>query len=212
MDTIHDLGGREGFGPIPNPGEDDSAPFSEDWKARTWAVAMMTMAKLRGSNTGWSLDWYRHVLERLPPDLYLRADYFEKWVLGVMVTAVDEGIAKAEEFADGHARAAGFTLADRGPAKAEPASSGRFSPGDRVTTLRTVGAMHTRLPGYLRGRTGTVDSVICPQPVPEASATGTRRLEETYVVRFAMADLWPETEAPGDSLLVDLWDSYLEPA
>ena len=35
MDTIHDLGGRQGFGPIPNVAEDDSALFSDEWKART---------------------------------------------------------------------------------------------------------------------------------------------------------------------------------
>ena len=78
MDTVHDLGGRQGFRPIPNVAEDDSALFSDEWKARTWAIAMMSMKKLTTDRTGWTLDWYRHVLERLPPDAYLGLDYFEK--------------------------------------------------------------------------------------------------------------------------------------
>ena len=72
--------------------------------------------------------------------------------------------------------------------------------------------MHTRLPGYLRGQIGTIDSVIGPQPNPDASATGSVRMEETYIVRFDMSDLWPEASGSEDSLLVDLWDSYLDPA
>jgi nitrile hydratase len=103
MDTVHDLGGRQGFRPIPDVAEDDSALFSDEWKARTWAIAMMSMKKLSTDRTGWTLDWYRHVLERLPPDAYLGLDYFEKWVLAMMVTSVDEGVAGVQEFFDGRA-------------------------------------------------------------------------------------------------------------
>ena len=89
MDTIHDLGGTEGFGPIPNQYDDDAVLFAEEWKARIWALAMLSMSKLSEEQTGWTLDWYRHVLERLPPHLYLQLDYFEKWILAMMVTSVD---------------------------------------------------------------------------------------------------------------------------
>ena len=49
---------------------------------------MMAMGKLSADKTGWTLDWYRHVLERLPPDAYLDLDYFEKWILAMMATSV----------------------------------------------------------------------------------------------------------------------------
>ena len=212
MDTIHDLGGTQGFGPIPNTAEDDSVLFSEEWKARIWAVALMSMAKLSRDRTGWTLDWYRHVLERLPPDAYLRLDYFEKWILAMMATAVDEGIADVQELSGGRAGGRGFEYDAPTPVKEVPAASARFKPGDEVVARRDVGTMHTRLVEYIRGRSGIVDSVIGPQSLPDEAAVGTIRKEQTYVVRFRMADLWPEATDSKDSLLIDMWDSYLEPA
>ena len=58
MDTIHDLGGREGFGPIPGINEDDSELFHEPWQARTWAICMMMFGRLQKDQTGW-VDYYR---------------------------------------------------------------------------------------------------------------------------------------------------------
>jgi len=212
MDTIHDLGGRQGFGPIPNTAEDDSALFSEEWKQRTWAIAMMSMGKLSADRAGWTLDWYRHVLERLPPDAYLHLNYFEKWILAMMATAVDEGIADVQEFVDGRVGHRGFEYAAPAPPRTAPARPARFKAGDKVVARRDIGTMHTRLTGYVRGRTGLVESVIGPQHLPDESASGTILEEQTYVVRFRMADLWPEASDRVDSLRIDLWDSYLEPA
>jgi len=211
MDTIHDLGGKQGFGPIPNVDEDDSQQFSDEWKARTWAIANIMMARLR-KETGWTLDWYRHVLERLPPDLYLRFDYFEKWAYAMMVTTIDEGIADAEEIYEGSAKDSDFDYQNPHPAKHVPASEARFAPGDKVVARQGSDAMHTRLTAFARGHAGVIEAVICPQPLPDLSATGTIRQEQTYVVRFAMSDLWPEAADSKDSLLIDMWDSYLDPA
>jgi len=55
----------------------------------------IALNKLTTDRTGWTLDWHRHVLERLPPDAYFGLDYFEKWILAMMVTSVDEGVAHA---------------------------------------------------------------------------------------------------------------------
>ncbi len=211
MDTVHDLGGRQGFGPIPNVAEDDSNLFLGAWKGRVWAIAMMSMDKLSGDRTGWTLDWYRHVLERLPPDLYLRLDYFEKWTLGMMATAIDEGIAEVADFAVGHTDA-GFEYADPKPVRPMQDSGPRFEPGDAVVCRRDIGSMHTRLVGYVRGRPGVIDSVIGPQALPDDAAKGVIKKEQTYVVRFPMAALWPEAAESPDSLMIDMWDSYLEPA
>lgn len=212
MDTIHDLGGRQGFGPIPNTSEDDSALFSEEWKARIWAIAMISMSKLSQEQTGWTLDWYRHVLERLPPDEYLRLDYFEKWILAMMATAVDEGVAEVQEFLDGRAKSSSLQFKAAPPAAVPAKAVARFKPGDRVVARRDVGAMHTRLAAYVRGRAGTIESVIGPQPLPDESAAGTIIKEQTYVVRFRMVELWPEATGSRDNLLIDMWDSYLDPA
>ena len=212
MDTVHDLGGRQGFRPIPNVAEDDSALFSDEWKARTWAIAMMSMKKLTTDRTGWTLDWYRHVLERLPPDAYLGLDYFEKWILAMMATSVDEGVAGVQEFFDGRASSRTFEYESPKPTVEGPATEARFKAGDKVVARRDIATMHTRLTGYVRGRPGVVDSVIRPQPLPDEKAVGTIRREQTYVVRFRMSDLWPEAGGSTDSLQIDMWDSYLEPA
>ncbi|MBY5832099.1 nitrile hydratase subunit beta [Rhizobium ruizarguesonis] len=211
MDTIHDLGGRQGFGPILHQFDDDDVMFPEEWKARLWAIAMMSMSKLSQEETGWTLDWYRHVLERLPPDLYLRFDYFEKWTLAMMVTAIDEGIADVQEFVDGHAGSAQMQLQHMPPQTESAATFDSFKPGDRVVAKRDSGSMHTRLPSYVRGRRGIVEGVTGPQPLPDRSATGRISIEQTYAVRFDMKELWPEAALSRDVLLIDMWESYLDP-
>jgi hypothetical protein len=46
---------------------------------------------------------------------------------------------------------------------------------------------------------------------PDTSAHGgERRKEHTYHVEFLAQDLWPDEGAVNDSVVVDLWDSYLE--
>ena len=48
--------------------------------------------------------------------------------------------------------------------------------------------------------------------VPDIEAHSTaRRYEATYSVRFDAASLWRDGQR-GVSVLVDLWDNYLEPA
>ena len=130
----------------------------------------------------------------------------------MMATAVDEGIADVEELVDGSSRNEGFAYTDSVPLQKAPETTARFRPGDRVMTRRDVGSMHTRLTGYVRGRAGVVESVIGFQALPDDAATGIIGKEQTYVVRFPMAELWPEASDSRDSLLIDLWDSYLEPA
>ena len=212
MDTVHDLGGREGFGPIRGREEDDSQLFHEPWQARTWAICMMMMGRLRKDQTGWTLDWYRHVLERIAPADYLSMNYFDKWVQATMVTLVDDGVAETEEFVEGHSRG---ESPQRVPtpltASAEP-SAARYAVGDAVVAKRSVSSMHTRLPGYVRGRKGMIECCIGPEIFADASASGDIRKEPLYTVRFEAAELWPEPEGQQASVQLDLWESYLEPA
>lgn len=212
MDTVHDLGGVQGFGPIPGVDEADTPLFQAEWKARVWATAMLSYGNLKSDQTGWTLEWSRHVLERLPPHLYLSLNYFEKWTFAVMATAIDEGIATPAEFASSASHADRFSYSNAtAPVQDTAEPPARFKVGDQVRALRNVGSMHTRLTGYIRGRIGVIDSVIGPQPMPDKAAQGVLLQEPTYVVKFRMSDLWPEAKDSQDSLLIDLWDSYLEP-
>ena len=87
----------------------------------------------------------------------------------------------------------------------------RFAVGDavRVRVLHPPG--HTRVPRYVRGKAGRVVHVAPAFPYPDASAhAGPARSEATYHVAFESRDLWgPDAEEA--QVVVDLWDSYLEP-
>jgi hypothetical protein len=86
----------------------------------------------------------------------------------------------------------------------------RFAPGDRVRVAAVDPAHHTRMPRYARGRTGTVEQVHPPAPLPDdrARRLPEPRVEPVYTVRFAAGDLWG---AGAHAVTVDLWESYLEP-
>ena len=79
----------------------------------------------------------------------------------------------------------------------------------RVRTFDPLG--HTRAPGYVRGRLGTVTQVLGAFNLPDVEAHSPRRLlEPTYSVRFTALELWGSND--GSHVNVALWDSYLEAA
>ena len=78
------MGGQSGFGPVP-VGEDGGPTFfATDWEARVYALA--TMLRRRGVVNS---DELRDAIERLPPQQYLAASYYERW-LGALETLVTE--------------------------------------------------------------------------------------------------------------------------
>ena len=50
MDGVHDLGGREGFGPI--VGKADDKAFHADWEIRAFAIKESSAAGRAGRSTG----------------------------------------------------------------------------------------------------------------------------------------------------------------
>ena len=55
--------------------------------------------------------------------------------------------------------------------------------------------------------------VAPPFTYPDANAHGLPvRREPTYHVEFAAAELWANAAGAADSVVVDLWESYLEEA
>lgn len=209
MDTIHDLGGREGFGPV--RWHHDDKLFPEPWQARTWAACMQMFARFRREQAGWTLDWHRHVLERIAPADYLAMNYFDKWVQAMMAVLIDDGTADIEEFVGGRSRRAPPAGDASPPATGAEPGAARYAAGAAVVTKRSVAAMHTRLPGYARGRKGVIERHIGPEPLADASAAGEIRREHLYTVRFEAAELWPGS-AGRVGVHLDLWESYLEPA
>ena len=218
MDGVHDLGGREGFGPLPL--EDNEPVFHHDWEARVMAMRMLI-----GAWRKWTLDAGRHSVERLPPPDYLSMTYYEKWLASMVNMAVEKGLVTREEIATGRSAteekatppidAKGFlAFAKAGrPSIRDVNTAPRFKLGDRVRTAKYGHSGHTRLPGYMRDRVGEVVLYHGAHVLPDASATlAGEAPEHLYTVRFAAQELWgPEADAL-HTVAADLWDSYLVPA
>ena len=76
-----------------------------------------------------------------------------------------------------------------------------------------VNGGHTRLPAYATGATGEVLRVHGYHVLPDSNAHDLGEAPEPlYAVRFAASQLWATPEHPNDEVILDLWESYLEPA
>ena len=91
--------------------------------------------------------------------------------------------------------------------------SRRFADGAAVRVSALFPPGHCRTPFYTRGRRGTVLQLVDHQPNPEALAYGRRtRPLPVYRVRFEANELWGEApSAPGDAVVADLFEPWLEP-
>src|SRR5207237_10576485 len=92
--TIHDMGGMHGFGPV-EP-EQDEPVFHEPWEGR-----VMAMQRAMGYTQLWTIDGGRAGRELLPPVIYLAASYYERWFLGLEQQVLEHGLANREEIAAG---------------------------------------------------------------------------------------------------------------
>lgn len=223
MNGVHDLGGLQGFGPVVR--DADEAPFHAPWEATVWTTQKAAIA--RGL---FNLDEFRYGIERIPPADYLRFTYYEKWLASVERVLIEKGIVTADEIAARVAKLQadpGGRRAERPdpafveamvqqiaqPVQQEYAASPRFRVGDAVVARNLNYPRHTRLPRYIRGKRGTVGRVYGMFPLPDLNAHGQRPDPETvYAVRFDAQELWGEAAEPGQSLSIDMWESYLDPA
>jgi nitrile hydratase len=209
MDGIHDLGGMSGFGSVEV--ERGEPVFHEPWEALAFALNGLGVVALGAYNA----DEYRHSIERMDPAHYLAATYYERVLTGVATLLVEKGVVTREEL---EARAGGpFPLsrpvAERPTADLLPQPQARFRIGDTVLVRRIHPAGHTRAPRYVRGKRGVVVHVAPKFSLPDTAAHGlTHRTEHTYHVEFDARELWADAAGSNETVVVDLWDSYLEVA
>ncbi|MBA3810450.1 MAG: nitrile hydratase subunit beta [Caulobacteraceae bacterium] len=219
MNGVHDMGGMHGLGPI-DPEVDEPA-FHARWEARVLALTLAMAAWGR-----WTLDATRHQRELIPGPAYLAMSYYERWLTGLIALMIETGlVTRAEiETARTAPRAKRATppltaeqvpaaLMQGGPASRDTPAPRRFKVGEavRARTFNPVG--HTRLPRYARGRAGVIARDHGVHVLPDANAHGLGESpERLYGVRFAARDLWGEAARAGDSVHLDLWDTYIDPA
>jgi nitrile hydratase len=204
MDGIHDLGGRQGFGPVRHS---PTAPaFHADWEKRVNALYSLAV-KLGIFN----MDEYRHAIERMEPRHYLSASYYERSLTSLATLCVEKGLVSREEL---ERRARGsFPLASpSAPGRSNVAERERFRAGDRVRVRSDHVPGHVRMPAYIRGKSGVVVSESPAYPFPDAHAHGVAAADEpTYDVRFSSVELWPSS-ADAAFVHVGVFQSYLERA
>ena len=225
MSRVHDMGGRFGDGPV-SPDPQGIPQLGENWQQRALALTLAT-----GALGQWNIDMSRRAREGLAPADYARFTYFEKWIAGLADLLVETGVLSRDDLrgdggdsphalADRVLKAADVAgvLARGGPADRPGGPVPVFVPGQAVRTRhpadsRLVEGGHTRLPGYAAGALGYVLRCHGTHVLPDSNAHGLGEAPEPlYAVRFKATELWAQTEHPGDEVILDLWQSYLEPA
>ena len=214
---IHDMGGMQDMGAILY--EKNEPVFHAPWEGRVYGDDARRAGDRQVSAGPSTAD------RELPPAQYLSMRYYELWLTSLIERLVASGLVTREEIETGK------------PAQGSPKSTLRLPrptcqdglPRERrrdgtqvVPPLFKVGAAvrarninpvtHTRLPRYVRGKSGTIDrghGVFVFQDT--AAYSKGEKPQHVYSVRFAARDLWGEQAAPQDSVYLDLCDDYLEP-
>jgi len=215
--SIHDMGGMQGFGPVePEP---DEPVFHADWEGR-----VLALQRAMGATGLWTIDGGRASLENLPPLAYLTASYYKRWFLGLERRVVAHGLVGEDELAAGRALRPGvrlnrkLTLDDvkKGGVRTferSAAAPARFKPGDPVRTKNIHPATHTRLPRYARGKLGTVEAVRGCHVFPDTAALGAGENPQwLYTVVFSARELWGEEADPAAKVSIEAFEPYLVPA
>jgi nitrile hydratase len=232
------MGGNERFfGPIAR--EADEPVFHERWEARTFGLAMAAGGIL-GANLDAMRDaierldpevylrnyyvrWLRALERQLEArgflaqgelDARLRGEEpssrgrrkppaiqkaIRTWLTRKVMSPMPPWLLRA------YPRAQGFSR----KAPAEPA----FKPGQHVRAIAERPSGHTRIPGYLCGRRGTVKRAHGAMVFPDVHARGRKEdPRHLYTVAFDGEEVWGPGSEPGVTLLVDLFEPYLEAA
>jgi len=202
VDGMHDLGGRQGFGPVRHSRA--AEVFHAEWEKR--ANALLALAVKHGLL---NMDEYRHAIERMEPRHYVSAGYYERSLTGLLTLLVEKGVVAREEL---EGLAGGPIPLSRPSAAGRPNAPrrDRFKPGDRVRVKEDFVPGHIRMPAYIRGKTGVVVAESPAYPFPDAHAHGVSAADEpTYDVQFRAEDLWPN-DADSALVHVGVFQSYLE--
>jgi nitrile hydratase beta subunit len=206
MDGIADMGGTPGWGPT-HPPDRDEPVFAEPWQGRAFALALLSWRL-----SGFNLDAFRHAIERLNRSDYLDQGYFGRWLNASELMLTDSAIL-APGALDARARNLRGEHVDEPPIP-QPAKPDytppAFAVGERVQAKNISPAGHTRLAGYVRGHTGTVQLIQPSALLPDTHAHFTgENPQYVYTVRFDSHELWGAGAEPF-TVTIELYESYLE--
>ncbi|MET3496061.1 nitrile hydratase subunit beta [Variovorax boronicumulans] len=214
--THADLGGQPGFGSVtPEP---EGELFHASWEPRALALTLAM-----GATGSWNIDASRAMRETLPD--YRNLSYYQIWLGALEQLMLQRKQVFPDELAAGemHHPAAPLArvlqavdvpsvLAKGSPTGRPERSPARFATGQTVRMRLGKVDHHTRLPGYVQGKRGTIAHVHGAHVFADANAQGLGEQPQwLYTVVFDEAELWGEQPAPQNlSVSVDAWESYLE--
>jgi nitrile hydratase len=230
MHGPHDVGGRDGIGPI------DAAflkPGIPDWRypfeGRMHAVTAMAIAK-----GAFNLDEQRHGIELMKWSEYLDSTYYAHWLFSVEKLLNDKGYVSHDEIDQRMVElgAPSMTPHPQKPETLSPFASQMidvlwkgtphdvaadtppvFEGGATVVVRNLHEATHNRLPGYLNKARGVIAKQYGAFHDPAASAhEQVSRPHQLYMVRFSATDLWGAEATEDFDLYADLFEDYLEVA
>jgi nitrile hydratase len=226
MKVQHNLGGLEGLGPV----NVEKRVFVQPWEKRVFGVhtAMMGLGI-------WTWTELRTLAEGMNPVDYIKLRYYEKWLGGITAYLIEKGYFTKEEM---EARTIRYLEDPQAGAPSQGAPAGvteqivkylwdgdsplrdakalpKFGKGEKVRVRDFVPSAHSKLPGYLRSKLGTVEKVYEGMWAFPPQATGPEGIsgdpQPIYLVRFEPHDLWSKlyTE-PREVVYADLYETYLE--
>ncbi|UWU26058.1 nitrile hydratase subunit beta (plasmid) [Rhizobium sp. CB3060] len=238
MKLQHYLGGLEGLGPVST----ETRVFVEPWETRIFGIhtammALSTQLALPATPSTFATIWtwadLRKGAEALNPFDYFKYRYYEKWLGGISGYFIANGyvtdeeldaltevyyqnpdtalpVAGAEEI---DARIVRYLVEGDSP-KRDVDVTYSFAEGDRVTVKDVPSVEHTRLPGFLRHKSGVVETVydgaftyLC-----DTNADGIGAAMPVYCVRFEPSELWPGNTETNFTIYADLYAHYVEAA
>jgi nitrile hydratase beta subunit len=217
MNGIHDMGGMHGMGAIQY--EKNEPPYHAPWEARVHAMSSAVGA------TGKLRLGLRPPIENIPAVEYLRMSYYEKWLTALIERMVASDLVTRAEIENSRPEktsanpALAVSPADAvaalfrvpGARRNQPIAA-RFQTGQAVRALNINPVTHTRLPRYVRGKSGTIERNHGVFAFMETTALSLGdKPQHLYSVRFSARELWGKQAPPQDSVYLDLYDDYLEP-
>ena len=92
MNSVHDLGGMDGFGAI--DAEPNEPVFHEPWEKQVFGL----MYACFGAGQ-FNVDEFRHGIERMGNTEYLQSSYYEHWLAALETLLIEKGVLSREELA-----------------------------------------------------------------------------------------------------------------
>lgn len=204
MNGPQDMGGMMGFGPIAP--EKNEPLFHAPWQRRALAISLAM-----GGARQWNIYMSRHAREKIPPDQYWSLGYYEIWMEGLKRLLAERGLldGPSKKLPVFEAANVAPALAKGSPYSRDVATNPLFKIGDRVKVRNLHALGHTRLPGYLRGKTGEIVIYHKAHVFPDSNAQGAgENPQHLYAVRFRARDVFGVNN--DDDLQADLFEPYLE--